>query len=231
MQRHDKPSQFATRIAVDDRERSSGVPEALRSRSDVDITFRRLTLGDYDVDGALIVERKTLADFAVSVLDGRLFRQAGRLARNQESRTCLILEGTPERYPRLAISDSAIQGALITVTLVFGVPVLRSVTPEETADLILFAAQQLHRQAALPPRRTGAKVDSVRRSQLLLLQAIPMVGPLRAEALLRTLGAPSQIANADTVTLAEIDGIGPTIAANIRRVLHQDTSENADPES
>jgi len=93
-----------------------------------------LPLGDYEVDSTLIVERKTLADFAVSVLDGRLFRQVGRLAREPEVRSCLILEGTPERYPRLAIPTPAFQGALITVTLVFGVPVLRSANPEETGD-------------------------------------------------------------------------------------------------
>ena len=231
MQRHDNPLHVATRIAVDDRERSSGVAEALGGRSDVDITFRRLSLGDYEIDGTLIVERKTLADFAVSVLDGRLFRQAARLARNPAMRTCLILEGTPERYPRLAIPNHAFQGALITVTLVFGVPVLRSATPEETADLILFAAQQLQRQAILPPRRMGAKGSTLRKSQLLLLQAVPMVGPLRADALLETLGVPAQIANADLEALAEVNGIGPAIAASIRRVMRQDTSENTDSRS
>jgi len=111
------------------------------------------------------------------------------------------------------------------------VPVLRSATPEETADLILFAAQQLQRQAVLPPRRMGAKGGSVRRSQLLLLQAVPMVGPVRAEALLDTLGVPSQIANTDVEILAEVNGIGPTIAANIQRVMHQDTSGNAESRS
>jgi len=232
MQRHDKtPLRFASQIVIDDRERSSGVAEGLSRRPGVNITTRRLSLGDYEVDGTLIVERKTLADFAVSVLDGRLFRQVGRLARDRDSRTCLILEGTPERYPRLAIPNHAFQGALITVTLVFGVPVLRSATPEETADLILFAAQQLHRQAALPPRRIDARGGSLRRSQLLMLQAVPMVGPLRSEALLDTLGVPSQIANADVEILAEVDGIGPTVAANIQRVMQQDSSENTGSES
>ena len=229
MQRQDNPSQLGARIAVDDRERSSGVAEALSRRPGVKISSRRLPLGDYEVDSTLIVERKTLSDFAVSVLDGRLFRQAGRLARSHEARTCLILEGTPERYPRLAIPTTAFQGALITVTLVFGVPVLRSANPEETADLILYAARQLHRQATLPPRRMGAKAGSLRRSQLLLLQAVPMVGPLRAEALLSTVGVPSRIANADADILAEVNGVGPTIAASIHRVMHQDAGKNAEP--
>ena len=228
MQRQDKPPrQFESRIVIDDRERTSGVAEALSHRPGVNITVRRLPLGDYEVDSTLIVERKTLVDFAVSVLDGKLFRQVGRLARDRESRTCLILEGTPERYPRLAIPKPAFQGALITVTLVFGVPVLRSVDPEETADLILFSAQQLHRQATLPPRRIGAKVSSLRRSQLLMLQAVPMVGPLRADALLETLGVPAQIASADVEALAKVNGIGSAIAENVQRVMHQDTSEEA----
>ena len=120
MQRQNRtPLRCASQIAIDDRERSSGVADALSRRPGVNLTTRRLSLGDYEVDKNLIVERKTLADFAVSVLDGRLFRQAARLARNPEVRTCLILEGTPERYPRLAISTSAFQGALITVTLVY----------------------------------------------------------------------------------------------------------------
>ena len=229
MQRQDNSFHFAAQIAVDDRERSSGVADALSRRPGVNITSRRLPLGDFEVDKNLIVERKTLADFAVSVLDGRLFRQVGRLARNHEVRSCLILEGTSEHYPKLAIPMPAFQGALITVTLVFGVPVLRSANPEETADLILYAARQLHRQATLPPRRMGAKAGSVRRSQLLLLQAVPMVGPMRAEALLQTLGAPSQIANADADILAEVNGVGPAIAASIHRVMHQDAGENAEP--
>ena len=229
MQRQYNPLQFAARIAVDDRERSSGVAEALSRRPGVNITTRRLSLGDYEVDDTLIVERKTLADFAVSVLDGRLFRQVSRLARDHEVRSCLILEGTAERYPRLAIPTPAFQGAIITVTLVFGVPVLRSATADETADLIVYAARQLQRRAALPSRRMGAKGGSLRRTQLLLLQAVPMVGPMRAEALLETLGVPSQIANADADILAEVNGIGPTIAASIHRVMHQDAGENAEP--
>ena len=36
-------------------------------------------------------------------------------------------------------------------TLVFGLPVLRSATPEETAGLILYAAHQLQRRKVGPP--------------------------------------------------------------------------------
>ena len=127
--------QIAVRIIVDDRERTAGVAEVLWQRPGVSIAVRRLKLGDYQVNDTLIVERKTLADFARSVRDCRLFTQAGRLTRQRRMRTCLILEGTPDRYPRLAIPKPAFQGALITVSLVFGLPVLRSATPEETVSV------------------------------------------------------------------------------------------------
>ena len=212
--------QFAQRIAVDDRERSSGVAEALRRRPGVSIAVRRLHLGDYQVNDTLIVERKNLADFALSVRDCRLFEQVGRLTRQRTLRACLILEGTPDRYPRLAIPKPAFQGALITVTLVFGLPVLRSATPEETADLILFAAKQLQRREVRPPRRRGFKITGNRRRQVLLLQAIPEVGPKKAQCLLNAFGSPADIAKATIEQIATVEGIGTHTAKKVHSVFH-----------
>lgn len=67
-------------VVADDREKGSGVIEALAAKDDVSLTVTRLSLGDYRVDGELCVERKTLPDLAGSIADGRLFRQASRLA-------------------------------------------------------------------------------------------------------------------------------------------------------
>jgi DNA excision repair protein ERCC-4 len=69
------------RIIGDDRERSAGVIEALGAMADIQLSIGRLSLGDYVVENGLLVERKTVADLALSILDGRLFRQAGRLKR------------------------------------------------------------------------------------------------------------------------------------------------------
>jgi len=212
--------QFATQILVDDRERSAGVAEALWRRPGVSIAVCRLQTGDYQVDDTLIVERKTLADFALSVRDGRLFPQVARLTRQSRMRACLILEGTHDRYPHLAIPKPAFQGALIAVTLVWGLPVLRSATPEETADLILYAAKQLQRREVRPPRRRWIRVGGIDRHQLLLLQAIPEVGPKKAEWLLRAFESPAEIAAASVDQIATVEGIGPNTAKRIYRVFH-----------
>jgi ERCC4-type nuclease len=205
---------------VDDRERRSGVPGALANHPNLEVTIRRLKLGDYLIDKTLIVERKTLSDFALSVRDERLFPQVSRLIRSQRERPCLILEGTRKRYRRLAVPRSAFQGALITVTVVFGLPVLRSRDPEETANLILYASDQLQRTTVRPPRRCGFKTTTVRRHQLYLLQAIPEIGGFRAELLLNAFGSPAGVATASVESLRTVDGIGEIAAKRIHDVYH-----------
>jgi len=69
------------RITADDWERSAGVIEALAAMADVELSIERLSLAGYVVENSLLVERKTVLDLALSVVDGRLFRQAGRFKR------------------------------------------------------------------------------------------------------------------------------------------------------
>ena len=44
------------------------------------VNVAHLTAGDYCIDEAVLIERKTAADFAQSLIDGRLFCQAGRMS-------------------------------------------------------------------------------------------------------------------------------------------------------
>ena len=49
----------------------------------------------------------------------------------------LILEGTGKELSKTGIRREAMQGALITVSIVLGVPVLRSKSPSESANPVL----------------------------------------------------------------------------------------------
>jgi len=218
----DAPPQFVRRIVIDHRERPSGVPTALAAHPNVHLSIHNLSLGDYRVNDTLIVERKTLTDFALSVIDGRLFTQASRLARIKRARPCLILEGTPDNHPSPSIPRSAMQGAIITVTLVFGLPLLRSSSPEETANLILYAADQLHRRESRLPQRYGYHPKGLTRQQSYLLQAIPEIGPAKSQRLLQFFGTPFGVATATIEDLQTVEGIGPAAAKKIHRVFHGD---------
>lgn len=116
---------YPVQIVADDRERESGVIEALKELDGVNVRVERLGLGDYKVDEWLLVERKTLPDLTLSIQSGRLFEQAQRLS-SSPLRSIVILEGTSQDLAESGMRREAVQGALITLTLIFGLPILRA---------------------------------------------------------------------------------------------------------
>ena len=125
----------SVQIVVDDRERPSGVVPELEKLERVLVKIEHLTVGDYCVDGAVLIERKTAADFAQSLIDGGLFRQASQMA-SSPLRPAYIIEGTSAEWCGLGVSREALQGALITLMILFDVPVFRSLDLAESARLI-----------------------------------------------------------------------------------------------
>jgi len=212
-------------IVVDDRERNMAVVTALENQG-AEIEIGRLRVGDYKVDDRLLVERKTVSDLAQSVISGRLFRQARQLAALSAFRSCVVIEGSPDDLQTGGISRPGYHGTLISLTLVYGLPVLRSASPSETASIILSAAGQLKRRAVSPPRRHGRKPTFVRRNQLLMLQEISYVGPDRATELLKIFGSPSGVARASLKQIRNVHGIGPMTAHRIWAVFHDLTTDS-----
>lgn len=200
------------RIQIDDRERNEALLAGLNAFDDVVLTICRLQAGDFQIDDAVLVERKTASDFAVSLLDGRLFTQAARLVR-EPIRPAMLLEGDAKDWRSLGVSREAIQGALISLSLVFDIPVLRSTTPEESARLLRYTGRQLLRarsEGQIPCRRVKAKRRSTRQRHI--LQALPGIGPGRAKRLLETFGSIRACLAADEKALASVEGIGAATA-------------------
>lgn len=209
-----------TVIELDDRERDPRLIAAFRAADGVELRRVRLPSGDIRVDGHLLIERKTSLDFLASLRDGRLFSQVRRMT-SRGGFALMILEGSGRELMSTGMSRESIQGALITISLIFQVPVLRSLDPEETARLSLYAGRQLRRQAedlgGAPKRIVRVK----RRAQLRVLRSLPGVGAARARRLLDALGTVSSVVAADLARLAEVDGIGERTASGIRWVLEE----------
>ncbi|MEX1327890.1 MAG: ERCC4 domain-containing protein [Desulfobacterales bacterium] len=213
-------------IISDDREHKSEVIQSLLQIEDVEVSIERLTMGDYQIDNRLIIERKTLKDFAISIIDGRLFKQMIRLA-NSKSESVLILEGTAGGIADLGLTREAMQGALITVSLILGIPVLRSKDPSETAKLIVFIARQIESMARGGVQRHGYRPKTKKKRQLFILQGLPGVGPERAERLLARFGSVEAAISASSSQLQSVDGIGKSIADKIRWVVSERGSNSA----
>jgi ERCC4-type nuclease len=198
-------------ITADDREHKSEVIKSLMGIENVEVCIRRLSIGDYQVDNRVIVERKTIKDFAISIIDGRLFKQMIRLA-NSNSTGVLILEGTAIDTVEIGMTRAAMQGALITVSLILGIPVLRSKDPSETAKLIVYIARQIESMAGGGVHRHGYRPKTKRKRQLFILQGLPGVGPEKAERLLAMFGSVEAVISASSSELQIVDGIGKSIA-------------------
>lgn len=213
-----------TTLTIDDREKPCGIVDALKNYPDINIIVKRLSLGDYLIDEKILVERKTLTDFAQSIVDGRLFKQV-KLLTNSEYQYALILEGDQTNAEKLGVSREAMQGALISVSLIYGVSILRARNLEETARLLNYIANQLEsiKQGSL--QRKGGTPKTKYKLQLHILQGLPYIGVQRAKQLLQHFGTVEKAITAPKEELQNVIGIGKHIAEKIRWAM-QSVCEN-----
>ncbi|MDO8993543.1 ERCC4 domain-containing protein [Daejeonella sp.] len=209
-------------IKIDNRECNEILLRVFKNKKDTTIQFCRLQAGGYQVNDYLLVERKTITDLSASIKDGRLFQQAGKLA-SVPMQSMIILEGTSSMVQSLGLTWEAIQGALVTLSLVFKIPLLRSRNPEETARLILYAARQVqsygYKQLYPRPFPYARRLKDKYKRQIHVLQGLPGIGPARASLLLDKFGTLKAIFNSSVHELEQISGIGRNTARQINRII------------
>ena len=149
-------------IHVDHREHPSGLIQALSERwRPVDV--RQLGVGDVRIGDGVVIERKTTQDFVTSFSDSRLYDQCWRLSK-ATGRPLLIVEGS-DAAPMMRLRPEVLRGILLSITIGYRIPVLRTESTVETADLIVHIAEQqkkrlarfLEREGYLPPVPEGLR--------------------------------------------------------------------------
>ena len=208
-------------LAADIHEQASGVPSLLAQMPSIQVVTAMLPCGDYCSGNVLGIERKTAVDLGRSIVDGRLFHQAGSLRRSYR-RPLLLVEGLCDGTAVAGVPWPAVRGALISVSVSFGVPVLRSTEARDSALLIATAARQISEPFDIPYVRPGYRPTGWRRRALYILQGLPRVGPQRARALLERFGSVAGVVAADLSALADVAGIGRAVARSIREALGEE---------
>ena len=130
-------------VSIDHREGKSALAARLRQEG-LTVEVVNLPVGDIRISDRILIERKGSRDFVDSLLDGRLLDQATRLV-GAAPRAMLILEGS-DLFQHRAVSGQAIMGALATLTLDYGLPV---VTSSDTAETARFIAVSARREASM----------------------------------------------------------------------------------
>jgi len=202
-------------IMADARESGSAVLAEL-SKLGADIKLLPLDVGDYVLSERVCIERKTTRDFAISIMDGRLFEQASAL-KNYE-RPVLLLEG--EELYCTNVLPKAIAGALASLVVDFDLCVLWAKSAPETANLLFALARKEQLDNKSMPRVRGEKKPMpISEQQLYLVAGLPAVEKTTAKKLLEHFRTPQNVFNANEEELHEVKGIGEVKAQRIREVL------------
>jgi ERCC4-related helicase len=207
------------KVYADRREIRSHVVHSLEKLG-VEVILRTLQVGDYVVSDRVGIERKAAEDFLSTFLDGRdLFSQISDLARAYR-RPLLIIEGEGI-YSKRQIHPNAIRGALSTVAIDFGVPVLFTKDEEDTAALISVIAKREQaddskKEINLHGNKTASTLPE---QQEYLVSAISEIGPVVARNLLQHFGSVERIMKASREELMEVELVGPKTADRIREVV------------
>ncbi len=205
------------RIIADVRERGCGVVKDLYSDPEVAVEIRQLPVGDYILSDRVVVERKSAADFVQSIIDGRLFEQAKNMVENFV-RPVIVVEGDP--YVVRNVHPNAIRGAIATLAVDYGIPVVFTRDAKETAALLKIIARREQLEMKREPRLRGEKrIMSLPEMQQYIVESLPFVGPKLAKNLLKTFGTVERVFTASERELAQVEGMGPKRAKEIRKVL------------
>jgi DNA excision repair protein ERCC-4 len=225
------------RIVVDERERSSNIPELLKNAGAV-IDFTQLKVGDYIVSSETAVERKTVRDLVSSIYDGRLFVQCSDLVRYYQ-KPLLVVQGNivdlAQTYEDMEDPGdiklhtermSLAYDALITVATEFRIPIIHTPSAEQTAQLLVTLVNRSLQEAKAtgPLLRKIKKENPIHIQQLSVLASLPGVGEKLAARMLKKFHTPIRALNASAAELATIPGFGLTRAERVRKVLN--TSNN-----
>ena len=164
------------------------------------------------------MERKVNTDFILSLMDQRLFGQAELMACH-EDRAVMIIEGALTGM-RSKVEPEALAGALSALVMYYGLHILPTTGPEQTARVI---GRLLRNRAQglgydISSRPTKPKVDGAM-SQF-LLEGLPGIGPQMARRLLMHFGSAAAVFTATTKELQGVKGVGAKMADAITAALH-----------
>lgn len=211
------------KVIVDSRELRSEVVKHLRDLG-ARIELRNLEVADYIVSDRVAVERKTVEDFLNSIIQkDRLFSQVAKM-KSAYSRPVIIIEG--ENLYRGGMHPNAVRGAIASLVIDFGIPVLRTSSPKETAELIFAMARREQEEKRRGVVEHAAKTKrTLKEEQEYIVSSISNVGSVIAKNLLDYFQTIENIATADEEELAKVPKVGKKIARRIRRVMTTPYSE------
>lgn len=216
---------FPVDVIVDSREVSKH-PEVKPKllNAGLKVAVKNLPAGDFlllapEGKNSVLIERKSLEDFANSIRDNRLWEQANLLkdaALKDGHKPLIIIEGCIRDLARFR--EWRVQSLLRiidTLILELEVPVLNTPGIEETVDWIILKAKSLGETSGKRYFRMRVEKKPLNVNDRILYVAESIAGPATARKLLRHFKTLRNLANASISELLRIEGIGDKRAEEI----------------
>ncbi len=208
------------KIIVDHRESKSTVSRVLY-RLGANLEQKQLHVGDYQLSDRVCVERKELSDFVKSIIDKRLFAQLKELKQNYKI-PLLLIEGEGSLYCS-NVHPNAIRGALASIAIDYGIPILWTDSMEDTAQTLFHIAkrEQFNLKKDFSPHGSK-KPMGLREAQEYVVSAIPNVGIMLAKNLLKEFGTIKAISLAEEKALKKVSKVGNKKAKSIKKLFEEE---------
>ncbi len=213
------PQEQVVAVLADHREKDNKVIKELIELG-ASVKTGQLETADYLVSSRVGVELKKVPDFVASIIDGRLLDQVRGLKKNFD-KAVLVIEGEEDIYSIRKVHANAIRGMLSSIVLDFGIPVLYTKNPKDTAGLIAVMAkreQDKSRDFSYHER----KPHTVRQQQEFLVSALPGVGVQSARNLLSYFGSIKNLVNASKKELVALEGVGEKTADRLLKLFFEE---------
>lgn len=204
-------------VIVDSRELGALVTREL-AKLGVLIKSETLDVGDFVLSDEVVVERKDVEDLASSIIDGRLFQQAVKLKESYLKPIILVEGETLTGSGR--VRPEAMMGAYASLLVDYGVPIVWTQRPSETAQLMFAIARREQVQEKHAPRiMTAQKPAALDQQQEFIVSSLPNIDSTRAKKLLNSFQTVQRVFMASKEELMSVSGIGEKISEEIRKVL------------
>ncbi|GIU69324.1 MAG: DEAD/DEAH box helicase [Candidatus Woesearchaeota archaeon] len=211
------------KIIADYREKGSNVLKELANK-DIILQLEKLSIGDFLLSSKVVVEYKTIQDFVDSIIDGRLLFQLKELKKYEKP--IIIIEGTEDIYSARKIHPNAILGMIATITVSYGIPIIQTKNPKETAELLLIITRREQKEEKSDITYHFAKPLSLKEQQEYFISALPNIGIGGARPLLKHFKTVKNIINASEKELQEVDLIGPKKSKTLKEIFDTEWKEN-----
>lgn len=195
--------------------RESEVNEILKKFNGVTVNESSLDIGDFICSKNVAIERKRHEDFLNSIIDGRIFEQARQLNENFKV-PILIVEG----YSTPRISENALKAAIASLLVDFGLSIINTKNPQDTATTIYWIAKKEQEEKKREVFfKVGRKPKEIKAIQEEIVASLPGVGRVLSKRLLEHFKTLKNIFNASEEELKKVKGLGESTAKKIRKIL------------